>query len=46
MSIFSSVILAKMLNKIQFKDPEFLNLEKESIKDELLALVFKIFGVK
>jgi hypothetical protein len=45
MSIFSSVIIAQMLRDIQFNDPEFINSEKQSIKDELLALIFQIFGV-
>jgi hypothetical protein len=45
MSIFSSVILAQMLKNIQFEDPEFIDLERNTIKDELLALIFQIFGV-
>ena len=45
MSIFSSVIIAGMLKDIHFEDSEFINLERKSIKDELLALIFQIFGV-
>lgn len=45
MSIFSSVIVAEMLKKINFYEISFINKEKGIIVDELLALVFQIFGV-
>lgn len=45
MSIFSSVILARMLKALKLEESEFINGERETIKDELLALIFQIFGV-
>lgn len=45
MSIFSSVVVARMLADLHFVDAEFINVERGSIKDELLALIFQIFGV-
>lgn len=45
MSIFSSVALAQMLRKLNFDEPRFICPQRGSVKDELLALLFQVFGV-
>lgn len=45
MACISSVILAQCLIKMEITDPELLDVSKSVVKNELLSILFEMFGV-